>query len=148
MRLLRLLLLALSLLLSQLGPGEPGPCSTRGWNPGSCLRLAASATRGRGSRKASPGLSGLSGADGAGQSDRGVQAILSGRSAPACLEPPGAGSPGSLRAAERQEGRTPFSLSSLPQGSLPFALGRDVRCQAAPTSPALSLSWASRKYPL
>lgn len=34
MRLLRLLLLALSLLLSQLGPGEPGPCSTRGWTRG------------------------------------------------------------------------------------------------------------------
>ncbi|KAF4026081.1 hypothetical protein G4228_018289 [Cervus hanglu yarkandensis] len=143
MRVLRLLLLALGLLLSQLGPGEPGPCSTRGWTPGPRLRLAASATRGRGSRKASPGLSGLSGADGAGRSDPGVQAILS-----ACLEPPGAGSPWSLRAAERQEGRTPFSLSSLPQGSLPFALGEDVRCQAAPTPPAPSLSWASRKYPL
>ena len=147
MRVLHLLLLALGLLLSQLGPGEPGPCSARGWNSGTRLRLTFSATQAQGSRKASPGLSGLSGADGEGWSDRGVQAILSARSAPACLEPPWASSPRSLRAAERQEG-PPVSLSSFPQGSLPSALGGDVRYQAAPTPQALSLSWDSRKYPL
>ena len=147
MRVLHLLLLALGLLLSRLGPSEPGPCSARGWNSGTRLRLTFSATQAQGSRKASPGLSGLSGADGARWSDRGVQAILSARSAPACLEPPWASSPRSLRAAEREEG-PPVSLSSLPLGSFPSALGRDVRCQAAPTPQALSLSWDSRKYPL